>query len=108
MLEGICFCARELIEEDLKLKLSGNPVVVTGGGGKSHLWLDILANVLNSPLRRGEGEGDILLGAALMAGPGITSPSRSGEVVVMPDLRAVARHEQIYRAWQERKTLASL
>jgi len=99
VLEGLCFSARQLIESDLKLKLSNAPVTVIGGGSECCGWLQILSDILNRPVHR--GKGDALLGAAMMALPGIKVPSvPSADAVATPDSRAVAQHDQLYSAWQ--------
>ncbi len=101
VLEGICFCARELIEKDLNLKLTGAPVVVTGGGSQNRFWAELLANILDRPLLR--GESDVLLGAAMMASPGHLPRSRDGGPVVSPDPKLAARYMQAYLEWQDLK-----
>lgn len=98
VLEGICFSARQLIEDGLGIGLRGDPVIVIGGGSQSRFWLQIAADVLNCPV--GRGKGDILLGAAMMACPGAKAPIPQEETVVMPDPRAAEACERIYRAWQ--------
>ncbi len=100
VLEGICLSARQLVEDDLKVKRAGKPIVVIGGGSESRFWLQILANMLNCPVRR--GEGDILLGAAMMARPGVTPPIRPTEAVVNPEPPIATAYERVYRAWQSR------
>jgi sugar (pentulose or hexulose) kinase len=101
VLEGLCFSARQLIESDLKLKLSEAPVTVIGGGSECCVWLQILSNVLNRPIHR--GKGDALLGAAMMAQAGIKAPFASNtETVLEPVARSVAQYDALYRAWQER------
>jgi len=105
VLEGVCFSARQLMEDDLKIRPASAPIIVIGGGSQSGFWLQILANVLNCPVCR--GEGDILLGAAMMARPGITPPIRQSETVVMPDRRAVEDYGRIYRAWRTQISFSS-
>ncbi|MDD2707935.1 MAG: FGGY-family carbohydrate kinase [Verrucomicrobiae bacterium] len=63
--EGIAFELRTLIVDELQADLSCQVFHVAGGGGASSHWLQIIANVLNRPVRR--GGGDVLLGAAQMA-----------------------------------------
>ena len=101
VLEGLCFSARQLIEVNLKLKLSKAPVTVIGGGSEYCAWLQILSHILNRPVQR--GKGDALLGAAMMAQPGMRAPDVSdAEAFLKPDPRSVAQYDQLYRAWQER------
>jgi xylulokinase len=64
VVEGISFTARQLIVEDLRVEMQDKLLLVIGGGSKSDFWLQMLADVLNCPLRR--GAGDNLLGSTLM------------------------------------------
>lgn len=98
VLEGICFSARQLIEDDLKVRLGGNSIVVIGGGSQNSFWLQIAADILNCPVRR--GEGDILLGAAMMARPGGAAPIRQTETVVTPNPYVAEAYGRIYHSWQ--------
>ena len=99
VLEGICFRARQMIQQELELALDNSPVCVVGGGSQSALWLEILANVLDSPVMR--GEGDILLGAAMIARPKITPPVNAGYPVIDPISSTVALYEDRYHIWLE-------
>lgn len=98
VLEGICFSARQLIEGEMKIRLDGTPMIAIGGGSQNHFWLQMVADILNCPVRR--GEGDILFGAAMMARPGVRAPRQSTENVMRPGPRAVATYERIYHPWQ--------
>src|ERR1035437_5784849 len=75
VLEGICFSMRELVDEMSPTESAREAVTTIGGGSANSLWLAMLANVLNRPVRR--GQGDLLLGAAMLARPGI-KPSQIG------------------------------
>ncbi|OGV68710.1 MAG: hypothetical protein A3K19_13210 [Lentisphaerae bacterium RIFOXYB12_FULL_65_16] len=71
VLEGITYSLRQLVGEELRTTRFPNGICVTGGGSRDATWLQLLAETLNAPVRR--GNGDALLGAALMArGPGQT------------------------------------
>ncbi len=97
VLEGLCFSARGLIENDLKIRPGGDQIVAIGGGSQNRFWLQIFADVLNCPVRR--GEGDILLGAAMMALPGVVAPGARGGEAIVPRRAAVENYDKIYRAW---------
>lgn len=99
-LEGLCFSARQMIEFGVNLKLSEAPIAVIGGGSQSRVWLQILSDVLNRPVYR--GKGDALLGAAMMAKPGVKAPCVTrAEASAKPDLPSVMQYDQLYRAWRE-------
>jgi xylulokinase len=106
VLEGICFRAREMLQQDLKLELTDTPLCVVGGGSQSSFWLQILANVLNHAVIR--GEVDILLGAAMLAKPGITPPTKGRAEIFEPTPSTVAIYEERYKFWLEQGSIASL
>ncbi|HZM06505.1 MAG TPA: FGGY-family carbohydrate kinase [Candidatus Saccharimonadales bacterium] len=100
-LEGLCFSLRQIIDVDLTLKLSEAPVLVIGGGSNCRLWLQILSHVLNRPVQR--GQGDALLGAAMMAQPSLRPPvAAHAEALWEPVPRSVAQYDELYRVWLER------
>jgi xylulokinase len=78
VLEGVAFAFADGIEA---LKSSGTPIgelAAIGGGARSDLWLQIMADVLGRPLRRPAGpEAGPSLGAARLAGvaSGIWQPA---------------------------------
>jgi len=98
VLEGISFALRRLIVEDLRCGSAESPVCVIGGGSKSRFWLQLLADVLNCPVRR--GEGDALLGAAAMARPGMRPPTPDRSDLLLPDGRRAALYDDLYRKWR--------
>jgi len=106
VLEGICFRARQMIQQELQLVLNDTPLCVVGGGSQSEFWLEILANVLDCPVIR--GEGDILLGAAMIAQPEITPPLSGRVRMIEPIPSTVARYEDQYQSWLEQSQHASL
>jgi xylulokinase len=68
MLEGVAFGLRDSLE--LLRELGARPEVgrVSGGGGRSDLWLRIVASVLGLPLERMAVDEGSAFGAALLAG----------------------------------------
>jgi xylulokinase len=97
VLEGICFRTRQLLEVGLKADLDSLPLTVIGGGSQSDGWLQILANVLNCPLRR--GSGDNLLGAAMMARPALRPPCLDTGPLMEPTASTARSYDSIYRLW---------
>jgi sugar (pentulose or hexulose) kinase len=59
----------------------------------------MLANVLNRSVRR--GQGDILLGAALLVRPGIKPSPSASAACFPPESKQVEEYEQVYHAWQQ-------
>lgn len=67
VMEGIAFGFKQLAESmDIALG-AGEPVLVVGGGSKSDVWMQVLAEVLAVPVQRMEGQSGAGLGAALLA-----------------------------------------
>jgi xylulokinase len=98
--EGISFSLRELVEQMPPLGNGRSTVTAIGGGSASPWWLEMLANILNRPVRR--GQGDILLGAAMLARPGIEPALDADAVCFVPELKRVEEYEQVYQQWQQR------
>lgn len=70
VLEGVAFAYRSL-REALKIHQSG-PLYMVGGGAKSPIWPQILADVLACPVQVVEAPGDAAArGAAILAGVGL-------------------------------------
>ncbi len=67
VIEGLCLAFRELAEKmHLPLK-SYSSVKVVGGGAGSDLWMQTLADVLDTPVERVKGNTSAAYGAALLA-----------------------------------------
>ncbi|HGE69278.1 TPA: hypothetical protein ENX78_00485 [Candidatus Poribacteria bacterium] len=74
VLEGVAFSIKDCssIFEELGLKLDDlkDDLRIIGGGSKSKLWRQMIANVFNKRLLK-PVSGDASLGSALLAGVGI-------------------------------------
>lgn len=67
VMEGIAFALKQLAKE-LRLKDTGlNELKVIGGGAKSRVWMQILADVMGLPIAQMGGEGGAGYGMALLA-----------------------------------------
>jgi len=97
-LEGISFCLRDLLFEELG-RSPDDVLRVIGGGSRSARWLQLIADVTGCRVRR--GHGDSLLGAARMANP--HAPLTQGEeaVIVEPDPAAADKCRVRYALWKE-------
>jgi len=69
VLEGIALAMREITLEFARLGLQVGPIRITGGGARSKLWRQIIADVLDRPVQR--AGGDSTLGGALVAAVGL-------------------------------------
>ncbi len=70
ILEAVAYCLREHIERIKSLGAQGDFVRVLGGGAKSDLWLQMMADVTQLPMERPACEHAASLGAAVMAAYG--------------------------------------
>lgn len=71
ILEGVAYCFRDCLDVMRELNISINEIRATGGGAKSPLWLDILANVSGeSIVTMASDEAGAAYGAAILAGVG--------------------------------------
>ena len=97
-LEGIGFTLRELLEDDLQIEHGKNTIKLAGGGGKSPVWRQIIADILNCPTV--DAGGNSLLGAAAMA-LGVAVSSGTGSGRCEPDGDTAELLEQRFRRWQK-------
>jgi xylulokinase len=87
-------------------------MMVTGGGARSSLWRQILADVLNQPLHH--SIGDSCLGAAIIAAVGIglygsvdaaVGNMKPETTEVLPHPEDVERYEQVYQDFGKKRDI---
>ena len=106
VLEGV---AHAFVDARDALAGAGSPVATAdliGGGARSDLWCDVLANVLGIPLRRVDGaEHGPALGAARLAQAALTGcmdfPRPRGGRVFEPRPALVQRYGEAQECWSE-------
>ncbi|MCE5278115.1 MAG: FGGY-family carbohydrate kinase [Planctomycetaceae bacterium] len=96
VLEGLAMSLRQLVRDELTCS-SGTVVRAIGGGSRSAVWLQIIADVLDCPVHR--GSGDSLLGAALMAAG--RSADVSGGEVFHPRLAKRSLLDERFDRWRK-------
>jgi xylulokinase len=69
VLEGVAYTLRDVLEVLAKVNPMAPKLGITGGGARSALWRQIVADVLNRSLRY--SDGDSCLGAAMLAAVGV-------------------------------------
>ena len=69
VLEGVAFSLRDAMNALSQHSASAEKLMITGGGARSELWCQIVADVLNQTLLH--TSGDSCLGAAMLAAVGI-------------------------------------
>lgn len=115
VLEGVAFAFRD---GKTVLEAGGMPIdgaMVIGGGARSNLWLSILADVLDMPLRRyRQAEAGAAFGAARLArlaGSGedpraICGPPSVDAEIFTPDPGRVAAYAEHYALWKRAAEVA--
>ncbi|GAB4315238.1 MAG: xylulokinase [Promethearchaeota archaeon] len=94
VLEGVAFEVKQAVEIFSALGPPAKEVRLTGGGSRSDLWNQIMADVLAVPCLRGEVEESTAVGAAILAAHG------AGE---FQDVRKAAEKlARISKSWQPR------
>lgn len=110
VMEGVAFAIRDCYEVAKSLGIEISRSNICGGGAKSPLWCDIMANVLGIPLdilvtEQGPGYGGALL-AMVCCGEYATVKDATDALVhirrtVEPDPEIVARYEERYRKFRK-------
>ena len=88
VLEGVAFALRDSLELMMGLGLDVTEVRVSGGGARSPLWRQILADVLQAELSTTDSVEGAVFGAALLAGVG-TGVFSNVETAAETTVRAV-------------------
>ncbi len=111
VLEGVAFGLRDSFELMKSVGLAEiTQVRVSGGGAKSQLWRQILADVFNSELVTINTTEGAAYGAALLAGvgagvwPDVDTACEAGIQITgstRPNAEAVAQYEPIYALYRE-------
>lgn len=105
VLEGVAFAFRDGLEVLRELGLPAETVRLGGGGSRSPLWRQIMADVLGRPVLLTDAAEGAALGAALIAGVGVgafadldQAAARAVRVsaTVAPDPRRAAAYERRY------------
>lgn len=93
--EGISFSLRDLIFDTMK-STPIHTVIAIGGGSRSDFWMQLTADILNIPVRR--GSGDSLQGVAMMFFGRDAADDRT--VVFQPNQKSVRLLNQRFKRWK--------
>ncbi len=96
VLEGISFSLRDLIFHTMKCT-DLQTVTAIGGGSRSDFWMQLTADILNTPVTR--GTGDSLKGAAMMFFGHKAVEEET--VVFQPNPTSARVLDQRFRDWKE-------
>ncbi|MGN9164283.1 xylulokinase [Tissierellaceae bacterium HCP3S3_D8] len=70
VMEGVSFSLRDCYDILLEMSLEIDEMMITGGGARSRVWRQMLADIFNCNVRTIESEEGASLGAAILAGVG--------------------------------------
>ncbi|MDD3212173.1 MAG: FGGY family carbohydrate kinase [Eubacteriales bacterium] len=108
VLEGVCFGFRELLELVYQPVAQLETLHVTGGGSRSDVWMQVLADVLNVMVKQLDSRVGAAYGAALLAA--MAQGKKLGEATgegsdalrsFAPQLEYVRRYQQKYEQYQK-------
>lgn len=109
VMEGVAFAFRDCLSLARELGVSVTKTKICGGGAKSRVWREIVANVLNVEVQSIEAEEGPALGAAMLAAVGCgayDSVSQLGDKIVRvtetiaPDPESAARYDAGYEVYK--------
>lgn len=110
VLEGVAFALRDSFEVAKSLGIEINSTKICGGGAKSKIWVEIIANVLNINVEKIDVEEGPALGAAMLAAVGCNefksvkdATDKIVKVVnaVKPDPKLVSLYDSAYKKFRE-------
>ncbi|MDI6858120.1 MAG: xylulokinase [Dehalococcoidia bacterium] len=110
VMEGVAFGLRDSLELIREMGVSATEVRAIGGGARSRLWRQILADVFACPVVSLEADEGPAFGAALLAGIGaeiFASVSQACHTTIRlaerlePERKAVEVYEGLYRRYRE-------
>ncbi len=108
LMEGVAFSLRDCYRTLEEMRLPAKRIFLIGGGARSRLWSEVVANVFNRPAAV-PLPGDASFGAALLAGVGAGVFSDEREAVakclrigrtVEPDPGAAAEYEELFNHYR--------
>ena len=111
VMEGVVYSLRDSLEIFKSLNIDVKKVIASGGGTKSKVWLQLQADIFNSPVYTTNGEEQACLGAAIMAGIGVGAYKTVHEAcsniiklnddVTLPIKENVEIYNQYYEVFKE-------
>ena len=108
LMEGVAFSLRDCYRTLEEMKLPARRIFLIGGGARSKLWSEIVANVFNCAVAVPE-PGDASFGAALLAGTGVGVFSDVKDAVakclrisrrIEPDAAAAAEYAGLFACYR--------
>ena len=108
VIEGVCFALRDSLELMRQQGISPSEMRAIGGGSRSRMWLQTIADVFGLPIATVRISGGAAYGAALLAAAGCGMFASLDEAaqacvatdnMVEPDANAIAQYNDLYAAY---------
>ncbi len=108
LMEGVAFSLRDCYRTLEEMRLPVKRIFLIGGGARSRLWSEIVANVFNCAVAVPE-PGDASFGACLLAGTGIGVFSDVKDAVakclkigrtIQPDADSAAKYDHLFTCYR--------
>ena len=109
VMEGVTYSQRQCLDVFREMGVDVSDMVACGGGGRSHFWRQMLADLYGCPVKTLVSEQGPALGAAILAGVGAgiySSVAQGCEIAVrigeaqQPDQTASAGYEPFYQLYR--------
>jgi xylulokinase len=110
VLEGCAYALRDILDRFTAMELGGAEVRVVGGGARSHVWLQIKADVTGRAMRPLLGTAATSAGAAMLAAVATGAFRDASEAAerfvhlapepVLPRLETRAAHDEAYARYR--------
>ena len=109
-MEGVAYSLRDCVEICREMNISVSDMMACGGGGKSPLWRQMLADLYNCPVKTAVSQEGPALGVAILAmvGAGIYAsvPEACEKIVAVDKTQApveenVPVYEKYFRLYDE-------
>lgn len=109
VVEGVCFAMRDSLELMKEQGVSPSEVRLIGGGARSRMWMQTLANVFGLPIATVQPSGGAAYGAAMLAAVGCGMFDSVDDAVrscidtasgAEPDAEETATYEELYGAYR--------
>lgn len=94
VMEGVAFSLKQALNIAIEVGGSANTLVASGGGMESDVWRQIMADIFGIPLRKSLQKEQAAIGAAILAGVGISAFSAQGDTTAQ--FAAAAEHAAVY------------
>ncbi len=107
-MEGVVFSLRRVLDVFYQLGVRPSQIVASGGGARSGLWRQMMADIFHAPVTRLEVQEQSALGAVLLAGLGIglyRDAAQASRAFVTygpptePHLETAAMYDELYESF---------